>query len=173
LAGNCYIFQDYYRNSDLSHMGRLEGEEHYKSDPAERALLEELQGLPKGILIESDPQLGSPALVVATFTANYTLCGAPWEEVQKRVNRNDLFTMEADIKSFYAGGLTDPDSWLTGVTAGGVTYAVWQARDNEKAPGAWAKINSAIEKDYTWTAISSDPKNPIGFWTRKGPPPEL
>ncbi len=181
LVGNVYIYGGYYADNKPIHFGEMNGLGWLISESGvhegddlqvrqwERNLLMVVQILPHGVLIESDPNLGTPALVFSTFTGQHTLCGAPWIELSIRKDRSDLENTFETMKHFYSGDLPNVRSWLTGVTPGGVIYIIWQPRDNRENDNGelWNRINSQIAQDYDWRWISDNPDRPVGIWIRK------
>ena len=69
LAGNLYIFYLYWEKTPKEHMGRLDGYAWFTDDLHQRSIYEELQSLPKGVVLESIlPQTAAPSLSIAQFT---------------------------------------------------------------------------------------------------------
>jgi len=167
ILANSYILGEYWWYNPKDHMGRLDGYAWFTDDPHQNAIYQELQSLPKGVLLESAPDNAAAAISLAQFSGHYSLGGWTWFEMFWRGNPDDIFQLETNRNKFYNGTLNNPESWLQGIVPGGVTYIVWLQRDNQRGPKNWAKINDQIKDDYDWRETYQDGDDHWGIWMQR------
>jgi len=167
ILANSYILGEYWWYTPKDHLGRLDGYAWFTDDPLQNSIYQELQSLPRGVVLESSPNTGSADITLAQFSGHYSLGGSTFFEYFWRGNPPDIAQMEANREKFYTGTLNNPESWLRGIIPGGVTYIVWLNRDNQRGPQNWAKINDQIKNDYDWRETQQDGDSHWGIWIEK------
>ena len=167
ILANSYIMGAYWWTTPKDHLGRLDGYAWFTDVPHQEAIYEQLQTLPKGVVLESAPDSGSAAITLAQFSGHYSLGGWTFFELFWRGNRQDIVQLEQNRDKFYNGKLDNAASWLRGIVPGGVDYIVWLNRDNDRGLDIWPKINDAIKDDYDWRSTFEYNLGHWGMWVKK------
>ena len=170
MAGNLYLFANYWLTGSKVHAGRFDGYAWFTDDLFQRSIYEQLLSLPKGVVIESTPPLpisAAPSLSLAQFTGNYSVAGYSRHEVLWRGGREDLIQFTDTVDQFYLGLVADPVPWLRSVVPGGITYIIWMGRDNDRGLQIWPKINEQIKAEYDWRSTFEDRDAHWGIWIKR------
>jgi hypothetical protein len=168
LVGSVYIYVFFWITAPKPHMGRLDGYAWFTDDKISDALYHQLLGYPQGVVLVSDAlNGGEPDVGLATFTNHYSLGGWTWHEMLWRGNREDIARISENRVKLYNGTLENPTSWLRAVVPGGVTYIVWQNRDNDRSLTVWPILNDQLKEDFDWHPTFEYDKGRWGIWVRK------
>jgi hypothetical protein len=169
LVGNLWIFGGSWLAQPKTHLGRLDGYAWFTdAEPEQRAIIEVLKTLPKGVVMESvPPNPSGPCITIAQFTGHYSLGGWIGHEMLWRGARIDLVALGNGRDAFYNSQLKDPVSWLNAAMPGGVNYIVWLDRDSARGPNNWPGVNDSIKSAYDWKEINTIGDTHWGIWVRK------
>lgn len=145
--------------------GKFAGDAWLRQEPAHRSMLDYLKTAPKGILLE-DPEGGAynNSSAFALFTQNVSAIGWPGHEYQWRGNAGFVNDRAELARHFYRGELPESSAWLL---KNQVRYVIWASWNDDKTPGAWAKINAEIDGEYIWQGYRELESQRWGMWVKR------
>jgi len=173
VAGYLIMIGPEWWYSNKNHMGQLDGSAWIRDDQQQRYILNYLNVLPRGVLLQSCPNTDDAGVATyAQFTPHYALAG--WidhERIWRGYWRPDLQQLVLEKLQFYQNKLSDPRQWLLD---NDVDYVLWLEPDNLRDDNAgltyWAAINERLKGNYTWHTFAypdaPPPVHPLGVWTR-------
>jgi hypothetical protein len=150
-----------------SHVGQLNGWGWLMDDPYNSSVFQVLSSWPEGTVLESsylnpaDSRAG-----LGLFTGHFQALAWSQHESILRGNRPDLDRLKDLRDDFYMGHASDI-SWLNSCVPGGVTYIIWDSRDNDRTLVAWPVINEQLKGKYDWKECQKYSMAEWGFWVRR------
>ena len=165
---NSYIFLQQWRVLPKNHAGQLDGYAWFKENPQHRDIYLELQGLPKGVVLESlDSTAPDSGCSLSLFTGHSSVGGWTGHELLWRGGRTDIEWLQKYREQFYEGTLENPASWLRSIVPGGVDYVVWLNRDNDRSLKVWPILNEQLKNDYDWRPTYQHAEGHWGIWIKR------
>jgi uncharacterized membrane protein len=123
-----------------------------------------LKDAPKGIVLENEyGNAYTNTTLYALFAGKPALLGWPLHLLTWRGDVPDVWALNTQIQTFYAGTLPNSLDWLL---ANGVRYVVWSATENGKDPLAFKHIRQQIGSRYQWKEFYVADDYRVGLWVR-------
>ena len=159
-----YDVARYYVVTGKGDLGHLSGHHWLTQDPAARDMIKYLDDAPRGIVLENEyGNAYTNTTLYALFTGKPALLGWPLHLLTWRGDVPDVWALNTQIQTFYAGTLPDSLDWLL---ANKVRYVVWSAAENGKAPQAFDHIRQQIGSRYQWKEFYVAGDYRVGLWVR-------
>jgi len=173
VAGYLCMIGPEWWYSGKGHMGRLDGSAYLRDDAEQGFLLDYLNSLPRGVLLQSCPNNDPEGVTTfAQFTPHYSLGGSDdHERIWRGYWRPDFQHFDEEKLQFYQNKLSDPRQWLLDH---GADYVLWfepdNIRDNNAGLTYWPAINEHLKGAYVWHSFvfpdAQPPIHPVGVWVR-------
>jgi uncharacterized membrane protein len=160
------------RYSPGGNIGHLYGSAWINEDAQQKAILEHLTVLPKGLTLENMAEGAyTPGGAYALFAQQPAYMGWKAHEGLWRNYRPDVDARFNNLKQFYTGTLPNSREWLVD---NNIEYIIWLKGDNalnkEGVPpeNRFRLIDDQIREDYLWKEFYGvDDNFRVGFWMRR------
>jgi hypothetical protein len=166
LLVSVYVYDvgRYYVVTGKGGMGHLSGHNWLTQDAITRDVFNYLKAAPRGIVLENEYGYAFTNTTVYALYANKpALLGWPLHLVTWHGEVPDVWALNTQIQSFYAGTLPDSLDWLLGNK---VRYVVWTGTESEKNPKAFELIRQQIDSRYQWKEFYVAGDFRVGLWVR-------
>lgn len=159
-----YDVARYYVITGKGDLGHLSGHYWLTQDPTTRDLIHYLKDAPRGIVLENEyGNAYTNTTLYALFSGKPALLGWPLHLLAWRGDVPDVWALNTQIQSFYAGTLPDSLDWLL---ANKVRYIVWSAAENGKKPNPFDRLRQQIGNRYQWKEFYVANDYRVGVWVR-------
>lgn len=148
------------------HSGQMRGDYWLvDGDPARRALVEYLQAMPDGVVLENARKDAYDATgALATFSGKPLVLGWLSHERTWRGFVDDLLYLYGAIQEFYRGKSASPQDFLK---ANNVAYVVWTEEESALHPESLLRLKRELAGQYRWVSFREDGADTLGLWVRK------
>lgn len=157
-------------NSDHNNKGVIAGHAWFTSDPSNRDLLNYLDELPAGIMLEA------PTGGAYTFTTRYALFSEHqsyigWHGHQGGwLGRPNFLNLRAQKATrFYSGQMSDIEANQF-VDGEGIDYIIWGPEDVQTRGNQWTTVDDYLSDNFAWVAFYDaefgGKLHKVGVWQR-------
>jgi hypothetical protein len=147
-------------------IGKLDGTRFLTRDESSRLMLGRLKLERPGVVIErlAKPEGLGNSEVLPLLAGQRLWIGSFSHELLWHGYAPELGRRRDRLISFYNGDIPDAGNWLL---AQGIDYVLWYRP--EDTPALWEKVNKAVQPQFIWYDVLTDPGQngrKVGLWKR-------